>query len=113
MARGLGAGCSIPGDFQTIIGITSLSVEATLKTSGILLLFTSCTGIIQSQRNSVLKRCKKIEDNSYQFYLVIADCLSLSFLRKQESRPFQSALCLILSAIFNCNWYHFVHMEGG
>jgi hypothetical protein len=41
----------------------------------------------------------------YQFYLVIADCLSLSFLRKQESRPFQSALCLILSAIFNCNWY--------
>jgi len=34
--------------------------------------------------------------------------MDLSFLRKQESRPFRSVSYMILSATFNCNWYYYV-----
>ena len=46
----------------------------------------------------------------YEFYLLAADCLNLSFLRKQESKTFKPVLGAILSSVFNCDWYYEVRM---
>ncbi len=37
---------------------------------------------------------------------MIVDYLTLSFLRRQESRAFHFVQCITLSAIFNYNCYH-------